>query len=124
MQIVAVDILGPFSATPDVVSDCFTKWVGAFAMPNQEAALWPVNWWMMFLPIFPPKQLHADQGRQFEADLVKEICSLLQINKTHSTAYGNGLVERFNRTLLDMLATLVKDHQVGWDQWSSGMHSI
>ena len=75
---------------------------------------------MMFLPIFPPDQLHADP---FEA--LKEICSLLQINKAQSTAYGNGLVERwFNRTLLDTLVTSVKDHQVGWDQWSSGMYSI
>eukprot|EP00731_Ephydatia_muelleri_P004933 Em0002g1109a len=54
--------------------------------------------------------VHSDQGRQFESILLKEVCNLLQIRKTHTTPYrpqGNGMVERFNRTLLDMLATAV-----------------
>ena len=43
MQIIAVDIVGPFSPVQSgnnyvlVVSDYFTKWMEAFAIPNQEA---------------------------------------------------------------------------------------
>ena len=50
---------------------------------------------------------------------MREICALLQIHKTCMTAYHphcNGLVERFNSTLLDMLSTVVKDLQMEWDQ--------
>ena len=50
---------------------------------------------------------------------MKEVYTLLQIHKTRTTAYHphcNRLVERFNRTLLDMLSTTVKDHKMDWDQ--------
>ena len=72
----------------------------------------------MFCHFFPPEQVHSDQGRQFESQLLKEVCTLLQIKKTHTTPFrpqGNGMVERFNRTLLDMLAIAVGDHPSDWE---------
>ena len=47
--------------------------------------------------------VHTDQGKNLEAEIIKEICTLLDIKKTRTTAYhpqSDGLVERFNRTLL------------------------
>ena len=44
---------------------------------------------------------------------MKELCSLVGVHKSWTTPYhpmGNGLVERFNQTLLKMLGTL-DDHQ-------------
>ena len=73
----------------------------------------------MFCRFSPPEQLHSDQGRQFESALVKEICNILGVKKTHTTPYhpqGNGMVERFNRTLLDMLSTTVGKHPSNWEQ--------
>ena len=72
----------------------------------------------MFCRFSPPEQLHSDQGRQFESDLITEICNTLGIKKTHTTPYhpqGNGMVERFNRTLLDMLATTSSNHPDDWE---------
>ena len=115
MQIVAVDILGPLPESPSknryvlVAMDYFTRWTEAYAIPNQEAitiATKLVN--EMFLRFSVPEQLHSDQGRQFESRLMTEICSVLGIHKTHTTPYhpqSDGLVERFNRTLLSMLST-------------------
>ena len=43
--------------------------------------------------------------------LLKEMCQLMGIKKTNTTAYHpqtDGLVERFNRTLIDMLAKTVE----------------
>ena len=66
----------------------------------------------MFLRFSPPEQLHADQGRQFESRLLAEVCKILNIHKSRTTAYhpqSDGLAERWNRTLLGMLATCVAD---------------
>jgi hypothetical protein len=52
-----------------------------------------------------PEQLHSDQGRNFEAEVVQEICKLLEIVKTRTSP--DGLVERMNRTLLDMPTILL-----------------
>ena len=87
-----------------VVSDYFTKWMEAFAIPNQEAVTVAEKLVEEVLCRFSiPEQLHSDQGRQFEGKLMQEVCKLLHINKTRTTAYhpqSDGVVERLNRTLL------------------------
>ena len=52
------------------------------------------------------------RGKNFEAKIIKEICTLLDIKKTRTTAYhpqSDSLVERFNRTLLGMLSMAVRE---------------
>ena len=47
-----------------------------------------------------------------------EVCKILNIRKSRTTPYHpqcDGLIERFNRTLLDMLATTCKDHPFDWE---------
>ena len=119
MEIVAVDILGPLPIADDgnsyvlVASDYFTRWMEAYPIPNQEAVtVATVLTQEIFFRFSIPEQLHSDQGRQFKSQLIIEVCKLLKINKTRTTPYhpqGDGLVERFNRTLLNMLATTIKD---------------
>ena len=125
MQIIAVDILGPLPKTGNgncyvlVATDYYTRWVEAYAIPDQGASTVAqklVN--ELFCRFSPPEQLHTDQGRQFESELVAEVCKLLKICKTRTTPYhpqGDGLVERFNRTLLDMLATTLKEQPTDWE---------
>ena len=53
-----------------------------------------------------PDRILSDQGSQFESALFKEFLEVFGIQKSHSTAYHpqtNGLVERHNRTILQML---------------------
>ena len=79
------------------------------------------KWWLtLFMRFFTPEQIHSDQGRQFEGQLITEVCKLLNINKTRTTPYHpqcDGLVERFNRPLLNMLATCAKDHPFEWEDY-------
>ena len=49
-----------------------------------------------------------------------EICDLMGIAKTRTTAYHpqcDGQVERQNRTLQDMLAAFASEHRHDWDLW-------
>ena len=66
---------------------------------------------LMFSPVFMTYQWEATA-------LIKKTCQLLGIKKTRTTPYhpqSDGLVERFNRTLLNMLSTAVMDDEHSWD---------
>ncbi len=58
--------------------------------------------------------LHSDQGKNFMSELFRQVCCLLEINQTRTSGYramANGMVERFNATLLNMITTYVNEEQ-------------
>uniref|UniRef100_A0A8C6PUR3 Integrase catalytic domain-containing protein n=1 Tax=Nothobranchius furzeri TaxID=105023 RepID=A0A8C6PUR3_NOTFU len=124
-ECIAVDILGPLPEMGCrnkyimVVGDYFSKWTKAFPLPNQEArsiAKVLAEEWACRFGV--PRSLHSDQGRNFESTLFQDLCRLLQIHKSRTSPYhpqSDGLVERFNRTLLAMLSLFVEDDQLNWD---------
>ena len=126
MQMVGVDLLGPFPRSPTgniylvVAVDYFTKWAEAYPVPNMEATtVANVLTNEMFFRFSPPEKLHSDQGRQFESRVIKEVCRILQIKKSRTSPYHpqcDGLVERYNRTILNMLATASKDNPSDWER--------
>eukprot|EP00731_Ephydatia_muelleri_P000931 Em0001g931a len=60
---------------------CSGQWAEAYAIPNQEAITVATTLIDEFFCRFSiPQQLHSDQGRQFESDVMKEVCKLLQIS--------------------------------------------
>ncbi|BHF80511.1 hypothetical protein SprV_0702363900 [Sparganum proliferum] len=63
--------------------------------------------------------LREDCGANFQSQLLQEVCEILEIRKTRTTLYhpeGNGLVERTNRTLHDLLLAFSRDgHEHDWD---------
>ena len=104
-----------------VVMDHFTKWCEAFATPDQKArtvAEILVN--KVFSPFGPPAVLHSDQGAHFESNLMHDICTLMGISKSRTTAYHprcDGLVDGQNRTLQAMLTAFCSQHREDWDLW-------
>ncbi|GFW81996.1 retrovirus-related Pol polyprotein from transposon 412 [Trichonephila clavipes] len=66
-----------------------------------------------------PLQLHSDQGRNFVSAVLKRVCELLGIDKTKTTPLhpqSDGMVERFNRTILNNFSLMVSKNQQDWDQ--------
>ncbi|KAJ8352284.1 hypothetical protein SKAU_G00237600 [Synaphobranchus kaupii] len=126
MERVGVDVLGPFHVTDSgnrcilVAMDYFTKWPEAFAIPDQSAATTAERLVEeMFTRFGAPAELHSDQGRNFESQLMAEVCKRLGVTKTRTTPLhpqSDGLVERFNRTLATQLAILASQHQRDWDR--------
>ena len=65
-----------------------------------------------------PAQLLSDRGKAFLSLLLREVCEILGVKKLNTTAYHpqtDGLVERFNRTLTNMLAKRVERNGPDWD---------
>ena len=97
-----MDIMGPLPETPRgnryilVVGDYFTKWTEAYPLPDMEAlsiAKVLVNEFICRFGV--PDSIHTDQGKNFEAKVIQEICHLLGVTKTRTTPYhpqSDGLV--------------------------------
>ena len=67
----------------------------------------------------PSTFFHSDQGKNSNRILMHEMYELMGIKKTRTTAYhpqSDGLVERQNRTLQDILSNFVVEHQTDWDE--------
>ena len=123
---VGIDIVGPLPITGDgneyivVLCDYFTKWVEAYAVPNHTALTVGDKIVNEFICRFGvPKQIHSDQGREFESELFSVLCEKLGVDKTRTTPYrpqSDGLVERYNRTLQQMLASYANKNRNNWGE--------
>jgi len=70
------------------VVDAFTKWVEAYPLQDQEAATCITAVYNgMFSRFGLPRQLHSDQGRNFESQLVTELCNITGVYKMRTTRY-------------------------------------
>ncbi|XP_062386073.1 uncharacterized protein LOC134073108 [Sardina pilchardus] len=104
-----------------VATDLFTKYAWAIPTSDQTAITTARALWSNVIqPFGCPETLHSDQGPNFEAKVVQELCQLYGCRKTRTTPYhpqGNGGCERFNQTLLGLLGTLEKEQQDRWVEY-------
>ena len=108
---IAVDILEvPISSNNNryllVIQDYFTKWAEAISLPDQTATRITTELIKLFFTHKHPDILHSDQGRNFESTILAQTLQAFGVTKSRTTAYhpqGDGMVERFNRSLLQPL---------------------
>ena len=122
---IAMDIVGPVETSRIgnsyilVLSDYASRFVMTIPMVDQKArtvAGHLVN--EIITKYGAPEQILTDQGSNFLSELVEQICQLFKIKRLRTTSYHpqtDGLVERFNRTLGDMLACYVNEDPSMWD---------
>ncbi|CAA9999102.1 unnamed protein product, partial [Nesidiocoris tenuis] len=100
--------------------DYFTKWPEAFAVADQTAETVAEGLVEHVVSRFGvPQEIHTDQGTHFESAVFQHALKVLGIRRTRTTPLhpqSNGMVERFNRTLVDLLSKTVGGDQKDWDK--------
>ena len=125
MERVHLDILGPFSASPSgnklvlMMVDNFTKWLEACPLPEASAETIADKAVTEFFSRFGmPNIIHTDHGSNFTGQFFHSLCRMLEIAKTRTTAYrpqSNAQVERYNKTLVASIRTLLGKDIKEWD---------
>ena len=101
-----------------IMTDVYTKFSQATPCKDQSAVtvarVLRDQWFTKF---GIPTRLHSDQGRNFEGEIVRELCALYGIRKSRTTPYhpeGNAQAERFNRTLFGLIKSLDERDRYRW----------
>ncbi len=123
---VGIDLLGPFprsktgNNTIVVATDYATRMVITKAMPNgtaPEVARFILE--DIICKFGSPRELLSDQGKVFLGKVVTGVLKHLGVRPLLTTCYHpqtNGLTERFNGTLADMLSLFCSSVQDDWDE--------
>ena len=118
------------------MTDGFTEWSQAVPCKDQTAvtiAQKPRDHWFCIYGV--PSRLHSDQGRNFEGELIRELCKLYGVHKTRTSPYlpqGNGQTERFNKTLISLIKSVHRSQRRQWPEllphlvfiYNSTSHSV
>ncbi|CAF4604889.1 unnamed protein product, partial [Rotaria sp. Silwood2] len=126
-SIIGMDFCGPFLESPRenkyvlVVTDLFTHFVTAIPLPTNTAEITALS---LFRHIFCRfgicSTLITDQGTHFNNNLMRAFQHLLGYNHILSTPYHpqtNGVVERFNASMVVQISKLQQKHHNNWDDY-------
>lgn len=123
---IAADISGPYRTSVQgntyilVVGDYFTKLTELYPLSNITASTVAEYLFRGWIKRYGcPREIHSDQGRQFESAIFREVCALLQIGKTRTSPLhrgSDGMVERTNRSVYNILSQCVTENHRDWDQ--------
>ena len=117
MELIHLDFLTLGGKTRDAkstnilgITDHLTRYAQAYVTPKQTAIVVAHTLWENFLVHYgSPEKILTDQGKSFENNLFRELCSLAKAKKLCTSPYypeTNGHCECFNASLISMLGTL------------------
>lgn len=123
---VGIDVLGPFPTSGGgmkniiVAVDYLTKWAETRALPSataKDAADFFVR--DIVLRHGTPENVVTDCGKCFMSAFMQEVMKIMGAQHRSTTPYhpqSNGLVERLNHTLADMISMYVNSAHSDWDE--------
>ena len=109
----AVDLVGPIFLPTErgnkyilTMMDYGTKYPEAAPLKDIQAEAVAEALVNMLTRVGVPREILSDQGSQFLSAVMREMCKLLSLKRLVTTPYHpicNGLIEKFNGTLKNML---------------------
>ena len=128
---VAVDLIGPLQPATDrgnryilTLVDYATRFPEAIALPGIETERVAEALLDIFCRVGFPQEMITDMGAQFTSALMAEVSRLISLKQLTTTPYHpmcNGLVERFNGTLKQMLKRMCANNPKDWDKYLNAM---
>ncbi|UYV82719.1 hypothetical protein LAZ67_22000665, partial [Cordylochernes scorpioides] len=123
---VGMDLLGRFPTSEGgnrwiiVCTDYLTKYAITKALPTSES-MEVAKFFIedVILKHGAPRELITDRGRNFTSSMISDLNNQCRITHRKTTAYHpqtNGLTERLNKTIADMLSMYVDVNQKDWDR--------
>ena len=101
-----------------ILTDAFSKFSQAFVTSSQKAIIVAkllVEKWFSVFGV--PAQIHSDQGRSFDNEIISHLCKMYGICQSTTMPYnprGNAICECFNRTLFGLMRTLMEEQKPNW----------
>ena len=124
---IGIDIVGPLKRSKKgniyiiTATDYLMKWVEAKALKEATAKQVAQFLWEEIICRYgAPQEILSDRGKAFLNETIQQLCEDNHIKHRLASAYHpqtNGLVERFNKTLCEMLAKNAANNQEEWDNY-------
>ena len=124
---IAVDLVGPIQPASDsgkryilTVVDFATRYPEAVALKGIEAETVAEALVSIFCRVGVPREMLTDMGSQFTSSLMAEVSRLVSLKQLTTTPYHpqcNGLVEKFNGSLKQMLKRMCSERPRDWDKY-------
>ncbi|KAK3108106.1 hypothetical protein FSP39_001369 [Pinctada imbricata] len=102
------------------VVDYFSKWPEAVAIQDKRAETVAASLYNIIMRLGFPAVYSSDQGREFVNSTLQSLLAKTKSAQRIFSSYHpqtNGLTERFNRTLQDLLVKVCSEEQDDWDEF-------
>ncbi|XP_021371318.1 uncharacterized protein LOC110461908 [Mizuhopecten yessoensis] len=130
-QRVAIDIAGPLDPVTErgnryilTIVDYAMRYPEAVPLKSIETERVAEALVDVYSRVGIPQEVLTVKGSQFTSDLMREVSRLLSIRQLTTTPYHpmcNGLVERFNGTLKQMLRRMCSERPRDWDKYINAL---
>ncbi len=121
---IGMDLVGPLPKSARghehilVIVDYATRYPEAIPLRKAMAKAIAQELFLLSSRVGIPAEILTDQGTPFMSRLMADLCRLLRVKQLRTTVYHpetDGLVERFNQTLKQMLRRVVAEDKRDWD---------
>ena len=121
-----VDLIGPLPTSSEqhvyvlTIIDAFTRFLIAVPLRNKTSKLVAKALFERVISVFGPMEtLVSDQGSEFVSNIWKELMQTWKIKHMTTASYSpqsNGMNEKVNQSVIQILTTLVTDNVRTWSQ--------
>ncbi|KAL0148578.1 hypothetical protein M9458_056125 [Cirrhinus mrigala] len=121
---IGMDLVGPLPKSARghehilVIVDYATRYPEAVSLRKATAKNIARELFLLFSRVGIPSEILTDQGTPFMSRLMADLAQLLKVKQLRTSVYHpqtDGLVERFNQTLKQMLRRVASEDKKDWD---------